>query len=162
MNDALNTLNLQVRPAAKMQLILADVNIFETTWRKSELALRAIRTPVFVIEQLVTPEFEWDDIDATAVHVLATLNDAPIACLRIIDYHKIGRMAVLKQHRGNGLGAALLLAAEAICKQHGSKNVQLSAQTQAIGFYEKCGFKVTSAVYQDLHIPHVDMQKTLA
>jgi predicted GNAT family N-acyltransferase len=158
MNDALNTLNLQVRPAAKMRLLLADVNIFETTWRKSEADLRAVRTPVFVIEQLVTPEFEWDDIDATAVHLLATLNDAPIGCLRIIDYHKIGRMAVLKQHRGNGLGAALLLAAAAICKTHGAQQITLSAQTHAISFYEKCGFKVTSAVYQDLHIPHVDMR----
>jgi predicted GNAT family N-acyltransferase len=140
-----------------MKASLANIHIFETTWGKSEAALRAVRTPVFVIEQLVTPEFEWDEVDATAVHVLAILNDEPIGCLRIIDYYKVGRMAVLKQHRGNGLGAALLLAAVAICKTHGTKKITLSAQTHAIPFYEKCGFKVTSAVYQDLHIPHVDM-----
>ena len=67
-------------------------------------------------------------------------------------------MAVLKELRGNGLGATLLLEAVKICKAHGSKTVHLSAQTHAIGFYEKCGFKVTSAVYQDVHIAHVDMQ----
>ena len=70
-------------------------------------------------------------------------------------------MAVLKEFRGNGLGAALLLEAAVICKQHGSHNVHLSAQTHAIEFYKKCGFKVTSDIYQDVHIPHVDMQMTL-
>jgi predicted GNAT family N-acyltransferase len=110
---------------------------------------------------LLTPEFEWDDIDETAVHVLAMLNDEPIGCLRIIDYHKIGRMAVLKQFRENGLGAALMLEAVKICKLHQSTIIMLSAQTHAIVFYQHCGFKVTSAVYQDLHIPHVDMQMTL-
>ena len=128
--------------------------------------MRAVRTPVFVVEQLVTPEFEWDELDSSAIHLLAMLNNLnlepqPIACLRILNYHKIGRMAVLKQYRGNGLGAALLLEAVAKCKNNGSKSVVLSAQTHAITFYEKCGFKVTSAVYQDLHIPHVDMQITL-
>jgi predicted GNAT family N-acyltransferase len=143
----------------KEQFKLSDpYNIQVVSWASHQPQLRAVRTPVFIIEQLVTPEFEWDDIDATAVHVLATLNGAPIGCLRIIDYHKIGRMAVLKQYRGNGLGAALLLAAVAICKTHGAQQISLSAQTHAISFYEKCGFKVTSAVYQDLHIPHVDMQ----
>ena len=127
------------------------------TWASHEPQLRTVRTPVFVIEQLVTPEFEWDDIDATAVHLLATLNNEAIGCLRIIDYHKIGRMAVLKAYRGQGLGTAMLLAAVAICKQHGSKQVMLSSQTQAIGFYEKAGFKQVSGVYCDVDIPHVDM-----
>ena len=149
-----------------MPLLLADVSIFQTSWHESEAHLRAVRTPVFVVEQLVTPEFEWDELDASALHLLAMLNNLnletqPIACLRILNYHKIGRMAVLKQYRGNGLGAALLREAVAICKNNGSKNVILSAQTHAITFYEKCGFKVTSAVYQDLHIAHVDMQITL-
>jgi predicted GNAT family N-acyltransferase len=139
-----------------------NINIVETTWAQSELQLRAVRTPVFIFEQNVAPDFEWDELDAMAVHLLATLNNEPIACLRIIDYHKIGRMAVLKQYRGNGLGAALLLAAVRICKQHGSKLMELSAQTHAIGFYEKSGFKVTSDIYQDLHIPHVDMQLELS
>ena len=69
---------------AAMKPNLAKVKIVETTWAISEAQLRAVRTPVFVIEQLVTPEFEWDDIDTTAVHLLASLNGEPIACLRII------------------------------------------------------------------------------
>ncbi len=136
----------------------ANFQIEVVSWQQAEQDLRAIRTPVFIKEQAVAPDFEWDEIDQVAVHLLATQNNEPIACLRIIDFHKIGRMAVLKEFRGNGLGATLLLEAVKICKAHGSKTVHLSAQTHAIGFYEKCGFKVTSAVYQDVHIAHVDMQ----
>ena len=140
----------------------ANFQIEVVSWQQAEQDLRAIRTSVFIKEQAVSPDFEWDEIDQVAVHLLATQNNEPIACLRIIDYHKIGRMAVLKEFRGNGLGTTLLLEAVKICQAHGSKTVHLSAQTHAIGFYEKCGFKVTSAVYQDVHIAHVDMQLELS
>lgn len=140
-----------------MKSQLSNIIITQTTWNKYQTQLRAVRMPVFVVEQHVTPEFEWDDIDSTAVHLLATQKNEPIACLRIIDYHKIGRMAVLKQYRGIGLGAALLLEAVAICKKHGSKIIHLSAQTHAIQFYEKAGFKQVSDEYCDVDIPHVDM-----
>lgn len=131
------------------------------TWTSHQRQLRAVRTPVFIEEQAVTPEFEWDDIDATAVHLLALLDNEPIACLRIIEYKKIGRMAVLKSYRGRGLGAALLREAVAICKKQGSKSVYLSAQTHAIEFYRKAGFKQISDEYCDVDIPHVDMQLDL-
>ena len=140
---------------------LKNVTFFKVSWHDAENYLRAVRTPVFIDEQLVTPEFEWDNIDATALHLLALLNDEPIGCLRIIDYHKVGRMAVLKEWRGLGLGAALLLEAVAVCKNYGSKSIHMSAQTHAIEFYRKAGFKVTSVEYCDVHIPHVDMQLDL-
>jgi predicted GNAT family N-acyltransferase len=138
--------------------LIDKFNIQIVTWASHQPQLRAVRTPVFIEEQAVTPEFEWDEIDATAVHLLATLDIEPIACLRIIGYKKIGRMAVLKEYRGRGLGAALLLEAIAICKKHGSKSVYLSAQTHAIEFYRKAGFKQISEEYCDVDIPHVDMQ----
>jgi predicted GNAT family N-acyltransferase len=141
---------------------LSLVKITQVTWLEAENYLRAVRTPVFIEEQNVAPDFEWDESDATAVHLLATLNSEPIGCLRIIDFHKIGRMAVLENYRGNGLGAALLQGALNICKSQGSKSVYLSAQTHAIEFYKKAGFKVTSAEYCDVHIPHVDMQLELS
>lgn len=142
-------------------LKIPQVTISQVAWQAAEKDLRAVRTPVFIEEQFVAPDFEWDELDQSSVHLLAKLNDKPIACLRIIDYHKIGRMAVLKEYRKMGLGAALLLEAVNICKAHGSKSVVLSAQTHAIGFYEKAGFKVTSDEYCDVHIPHVDMQMTV-
>ena len=141
-------------------------HIQRVTWASHQSQLRAVRTPVFIEEQAVTPEFEWDDIDATAVHLLATLKHKdlepqPIACLRIIDYKKIGRMAVLKPYREQGLGTTLLTKAVAICKKHGSKRVVLSAQTHAIEFYRKAGFIQISEEYCDVDIPHVDMQLDL-
>jgi predicted GNAT family N-acyltransferase len=141
--------------------LIDKFSIQMVTWASHQPQLRAVRTLVFIEEQAVTPEFEWDDIDASAVHLLATLHNEPIACLRIIDYKKIGRMAVVKSHRGRGLGAALLLEAVAICKKHGSKSVYLSAQTHAIEFYRKAGFKQISDEYCDVDIPHVDMQLDL-
>ncbi len=144
-----------------MKPSLSKVKISQATWRKAENHLREVRTKVFIEEQLVTPDFEWDDIDESAVHLLAMLSNQPIACLRIIDYQKIGRMAVLKHWRGMGLGTALLHEAIKICKLHGSKNIRLSAQTHAIHFYQQAGFKQTSGEYCDVHIPHVDMQLEL-
>jgi predicted GNAT family N-acyltransferase len=141
--------------------MLANIQIVQVTWRDAEHDLRAIRTPVFIEEQQVAPDFEWDEMDASAVHLLVMYENKAVGCLRIINFHKIGRMAVLKEFRRHGLGAALLLEATKICKTHGSKSVYLSAQTHAIGFYQHCGFKVTSEIYQDLHIPHVDMQLEL-
>ncbi len=67
---------------------LKQVTIKQVTWQEAESELRAIRTPVFIEEQFVTPEFEWDEIDANALHLLATLESQPISCLRIIHYQK--------------------------------------------------------------------------
>ncbi len=141
--------------------MLSRVTIQQVTWQVAEIELRAVRAPVFIEEQFVTPEFEWDDIDASAVHLLATYENQPIACLRIIHYQKIGRMAVIKQWRGIGLGAALLQKAISICKEHGSKSIYLSAQTHAINFYQKAGFTQISEEYCDVDIPHVDMRLDL-
>ena len=138
-----------------------NVNITQVSWHKAENDLREVRQVVFVEEQGVAPDFEWDELDASAIHILALQNNQPIACLRIIDFHKIGRMAVLKEWRGMGLGSALLLEAVNICKARGSTHVYLSAQTHAIEFYRKAGFKVTSVEYCDVQIPHVDMQLDL-
>ncbi len=140
---------------------LTNVKITQVSWHEAENYLREVRQVVFVEEQAVSPDFEWDELDASAIHLLALFDNQPIACLRIIDCHKIGRMAVLKEWRGRGLGAALLQEAIKICKAHGSKSMHLSAQTHAIEFYRKAGFKITSVEYCDVQIPHVDMQLDL-
>jgi predicted GNAT family N-acyltransferase len=139
---------------------LKAIHIETVTWADAETHLRAIRTPVFVEEQLVTPEFEWDEKDADATHLLALVDDEPVACARIVS-NKIQRMAVLKNWRGHGIGLVILQQAVDIIRKNGFEVAKLSAQTHAINFYEKGGFVVTSGVYQDLHIPHVDMQKVI-
>ncbi len=140
---------------------LSNIKIKQVTWREAENHLRIVRTKVFIEEQLVAPDFEWDALDESATHLLAMFENQAIACLRIINYQKIGRMAVFKHWRGMGLGMTLLLEAINICKSHGSKTIYLTAQTHAIGFYKQVGFKVVSAEYCEVHIPHVDMQLTL-
>ncbi len=138
-----------------------DFKVIQVTWESHSEQLKAIRQPVFVIEQEVDPEFEWDEIDAVAIHLLALSNDSPIGCARIINHRKIGRMAVLKDWRGHGVGQALLQAAIETCAAYGSKTINLTAQTHAISFYKQAGFIEISGVYQDANIPHVDMQLDL-
>ncbi len=144
-----------------MKNALNTIHIHPVNWGQAEPQLREVRTVVFIEEQLVTPEFEWDDIDANAQHLLAFNGEQAIGCLRIIDHQKIGRMAVLKAWRGKGVGMALLKDAINICRQHQSACIKLSAQTHAIGFYQKAGFKQISSEYCDVDIPHVDMQLDL-
>lgn len=140
---------------------IEQVLIKQISWQEGESHLRQVRTVVFIDEQLVTPEFEWDDIDSTAIHLLAMHNNQAIGCLRIIEGKKIGRMAILKPWRGKGVGNRLLKEAIRICRLKGSKQIVLSAQTHAIHFYQQAGFEITSSEYTDVHIPHVDMRLKL-
>lgn len=120
-----------------------------------------MREQVFIVEQHVDPEFEWDNLDAVAIHLLAQVNNEPIGCARIIKHQKIGRMTVLNAWRGLGVGNALLCEATAICRALGSKTIDLTAQTHAISFYKQAGFIAMCGVYQDANIPHVDMRLVL-
>lgn len=136
-------------------------HIQPVTWASHAPALRYVREQVFIHEQHVPVDLEWDDLDADASHLLAYFENQPIACARIIHYQSIGRMAVAKEWRNHGLGRAMLFAAIQVCQQHGGKLITLSAQTHAIAFYEKAGFTVCSQSYWDANILHVDMQLTL-
>ena len=144
-------------PSELENIATQHVTIEQVSWQQAEAYLRQVRTVVFIEEQFVTPEFEWDDIDSTALHLLALHDNKAIGCLRIIHHQKIGRMAVLKLWRGKGVGNMLLKQAIELCRQHGSKQSVLSAQTHAIHFYQQAGFEITSGEYTDVQIPHVDM-----
>lgn len=132
------------------------------SWQLAPQAIREIRHQVFIQEQKVPEELEWDDTDAIADHYLAVAGDnTPVAVARlypsVTDTARIGRMAVLPAYRGRGVGEALLRhlvteAAEAF------DDIALSAQEPAIPFYERSGFHVCSDPYEDAGIPHVDMR----
>ncbi len=129
-----------------------------TSWQRSQEALHAIREQVFIIEQNVPVELEWEKVDASAVHFLATDSASnPIGCARLLNCGVLSRMAVLAEWRGLGVGKALLAAAIKACIQEQYPTITLSAQTHAIGFYEKSGFKVSSEEYVDAGISHRDM-----
>lgn len=145
-----------------------EIKISQVSWQTHQAQLKAVREVVFVQEQEVPLDIEWDDMDATAQHLLVYLADdvhqeKPIACARLLQINgvaKIGRMAVLIEYRALGIGMAILQKAIAIHQVQGFKIIKLSAQMHAIHFYERAGFKVISAPYQDANIVHVDMQLT--
>lgn len=121
---------------------------------------RRLRRIVFIEEQGVPEEDEIDDKDDTALHLLATEDGLPVGSARLLligDMGKIGRVCVLKSHRGTGLGAALIRAAIAELRANGMKTAKLGSQTHAIGFYERLGFTATGPEYMDAGIPHRDM-----
>lgn len=124
-------------------------------------ACLAIRLKVFVEEQHVPLEEERDAYDDEAMHFLAWLDGEPVGTARVIlkgEIGKIGRVAVLPQARGTGLGAGLIRAAlDALRGQPGVDRAVLGAQTHAIGFYEKLGFAAYGPQYLDAGIPHRDM-----
>lgn len=121
----------------------------------------AIRMAVFVDEQNVPPEEELDEQDATSLHFLALWNGAPAGTARCFEKSsgtwKIGRVAVLAHYRQHKIGAALMRAAEDACPA--AKEFVLTAQCQALPFYEKLGFVVEGPEFLEAGIPHRLMRK---
>lgn len=134
------------------------IEIREADFAHDFEALREIRETVFIREQSVPPELEWDEYDRKALHLLAFDNGQPIATARLLAGGKIGRMAVLPSWRRQGVGTALLKRLIDAARRQGLESVHLAAQVAAIPFYERLGFVVTSEIYDDAGIPHRDMQ----
>lgn len=128
-------------------------------------ACHALRRTVFIEEQGVSEAEEVDGRDNEALHVLATLDGIALGCARMLlsgDTAKIGRVCVLKQARGTGLGAAIIHACLDVARnQPGIARAKLGSQTHALAFYEKLGFTAFGPVYDDAGIPHRDMERTL-
>jgi predicted GNAT family N-acyltransferase len=124
-------------------------------------ACRALRRTVFIEEQGVAEADEVDDLDADAIHILATQDSTPVGSARLLvmgDVGKVGRVCVLREARGTGLGVALMQAAIAEFRtMPGISAVKLGAQVHALGFYEQLGFASYGAVYMDAGIAHRDM-----
>ena len=129
-------------------------------WIDGLSQLKNIREKVFIQEQKVTPQLEWDGMDEKAIHFLVFNDKAAIGCARAIvikDHMQLGRIAVLKEYRGQGIGSALIEKAMTIAKLNQLSAIYISAQCHAIDFYKKFGFEVTSDIYLDAEIPHRDM-----
>jgi ElaA protein len=126
---------------------------------------RMLRRRVFIEEQGVSEADELDDLDDEAIHLLAHLDGRAVGSARLLlrgDTGKIGRVCVLAEARGQGLGAALIRAALDEFRRHpGLTQAKLGAQTHALGFYEALGFVAIGPVYDDAGIPHRDMVRGL-
>jgi len=136
---------------------MSEIHVRIASWQDDNAVLRQIRENVFINEQSVPPELEWDAEDADAIHFLAYEGDYPIGTARLLPDGHIGRVSVLKDWRGLHVGDAILHRAIAEAERIGLKRQMLSAQVHATPFYERLGFKVISGEYLDAGIPHVDM-----
>ena len=128
-------------------------------------ACRSIRRAVFVIEQGVPEEIEYDDLDDFAVHYLATRCDHPVGCARYVVRDlciQVGRVAILASERGQGIGTALMQRLLADAVAIGFTRAILHAQISALPLYEKLGFVREGNEYLEAGIPHLSMYKELA
>ena len=126
-------------------------------WHKNNADIRRVRDAVFVAEQSVPPELEWDAEDSDAVHFLAYEGDFAIGTARLLPDGEIGRLSVLRDWRGLSVGEALLKAVIQEAEQRGLNEQKLSAQVQAVAFYQRFGFTVVSDEFLEAGLPHVDM-----
>lgn len=131
---------------------------------EDRVAAYAIRRAVFVGEQRVPLDIERDELDELAEHVLALVDGRPVGTGRLVRRGRtgvIGRMAVLSEARGAGVGAHMLDLLEELARTHGSTEVELHAQATARRFYERLGYVASGDVYQEAGLAHIDMSKAL-
>ncbi len=151
---------IQLRAAIFWKLMKMEIKEYKGLCGDAML----VRQTVFIDEQGFRDEF--DEIDKTASHLLAYDSGRPAAVCRFFwsedkDAYLIGRLAVIKEYRGNGLGADMLKKAEELIKERGGKAIELHSQEQATGFYEKQGYSICSEMEYEEHCPHYWMRKEL-
>jgi len=131
-------------------------------WSQDGERLKQVRHAVFVLEQGVPEALEWDSQDSVSQHWLAEDKDRnPVATARLLDNGQIGRMAVLADWRGNGIGRALLAAVIEAAAQRGFSEVFLHAQLSAESFYLAAGFRPEGEIFRAAGIPHRTLRMTV-
>jgi predicted GNAT family N-acyltransferase len=136
------------------------------TWRDVGPAARQVRTEVFLEEQRIPVEMEWDEADDTAVHALARNRlGLPVATGRLLQHApgvgRIGRMAVNRVLRGSNLGRDVLRALMQAAADRGDREVLLHAQRNAEGFYARLGFLPRGEPFEEAGIVHIEMVHAL-
>lgn len=127
-------------------------------------ACQAVRAKVFIDEQGVSLAEEVDGLDDQATHVLARVDGEPVGTARLLvkdDTGKIGRVAVVAELRGTGLGKKLMYAVEDEAKRLNLSQLKLGSQVTAISFYEKLGYECQGPEFMDAGIPHRMMVRRL-
>lgn len=135
---------------------MSEIKVCQATWQDDQDALKDIRNQVFIQEQNVAPELEWDEKDPQAQHFIAYIDGTAVACARLIEGKYIGRMAVLTPYRSLGLGKQLLNAIEQ--RVSNPAELELSAQCHAFMFYTSSGYYACSELYEDADIAHITMK----
>ena len=137
------------------------MKIITLPWSQACALAYPIRKEVFIREQGVPQELELDEQDETAIHVLAYQDGQCIGTARLVNLGnqsmQIGRMAVLTQYRGNGIGKRILEELIELSRKQGTSSIILHAQITAIAFYEKLGFLPEGPEYLEAGIAHRNM-----
>ncbi len=142
---------------------IRPISLRTVDWSAGAVPLRMVRTAVFVVEQDIPADLEWDAFDAVSTHALAVdAGGNAIGCGRLLPDGHVGRMAVLAQWRGQGVGAALLEHLIAISRLRGDARVRLHAQTRAMPFYARFGFAPVGVEFMEAGIPHRTMERVFA
>lgn len=138
------------------------VSVLICPWSDARERARAVRYAVFVEEQGVPVELEWDEWDEPSWHALAVAEDGTVlATGRLLPDGHIGRMAVLQSARGTGVGAKVLDALMQKAAELGYPELVLNAQTHAMPFYARAGFAPVGEPFEEAGIPHMEMRKRL-
>lgn len=141
---------------------MSTYSIRIANWQNDDQLLRSVREDVFVKEQQVPVEMEWDGFDSDCLHVLAIdKNERPIGTARLLPDGHIGRMAVLKEWRKKGVGTALLRRLLVEVEKRKFQQVALNSQCYAVDFYKKFGFQIEGDEFIDAGIPHVKMLRNM-
>lgn len=140
---------------------MAITHISTGSWETLGTTASEIRRRVFIDEQSVPQEEEWDGLDPECVHFLATLDGQPVGTARLLPDAHIGRVAVLADARGTGIGVLLMQAAIEAARHAGHLQVALSAQVHALAFYTQLGFVAHGEEFLDAGIPHREMTLSL-
>ena len=130
-------------------------------WPEQKEQLSAVRRQVFIVEQQVPEELEWDEHDETSTHFIASIDGKTIGTARLTTDGQIGRMAVLKPYRNHGIGSQLLQLVLSTAQHKRYPKVYLHAQVEAIPCYEKHGFTAEGDVFYEANILHRGMFKIL-
>jgi predicted GNAT family N-acyltransferase len=143
-----------------------DYTVHVGDWAELGPAAQAVRSAVFVQEQGIPAELEWDAADAWALHALAVgPQGEPLATGRALAHApgvaRIGRMAVQRAQRGTGIGRAVLDALLAACRARGDTQALLHAQASAVDFYLRAGFKAQGDAFMEAGIVHQEMVRAL-
>ena len=136
------------------------------SWDELGEHAHAIRDEVFIVEQSIPADMEWDEADKTSLHAVAYNRfGMPLGTGRLLEHvpgvAKIGRMAALRTMRGGGVGRAVLGALGRAARERGYREGGLHAQTSAAAFYARSGFQPRGPEFEEVGIPHIEMVKTL-
>lgn len=136
--------------------------VIRAEWNDMKTVMMAIRQAVFIDEQKVPDELEWDGKDEEAMHFVAmNIDGEPIGTARLTQDGQISRLSVLQPFRGQGVGSEILRLVEQAARVADLEEIYLHAQTHAISFYENAGFVTNGGVFMDAGIPHRMMVKDL-